>query len=196
MADLTSFLEVKDLVCFRRESAVVGPLSFSVSTGQVLHVVGQNGSGKSSLLQSVVGLWSCYRGCIRCSKATYIGTQRGLRTGLSVWENMQWFQCLQAVTLLDQGASLLQAVRLFKQKDCLVEQLSEGQKQRLSLLRLFVSKRSLWILDEPFLALDDKARLWFTHVLATHLKKGGGVLLSSHQALSGLANATCLELAS
>lgn len=182
---------VKNLACVRNGRIVFKGIDFSLGQGEVLHVHGANGVGKSSLLRAVSGLLEPAEGEVhwlgRLSSADpiafrrsigYLGHKLGLKDRLTVAENVK--------LLMEGGSSLqideaLERLGVLKQKNHLCETLSAGQKQRVALARLLAKKSTLWLLDEPFTAVDSAGIDILDSLIVEHVKAGGMVLLTSHQ---------------
>ncbi len=189
-------LDVVNLSCQRGERRLFSGLTLSVASGKLLAVSGENGSGKTSLLRMLCGLLPPEQGTIRWQgtpvgelgesyrgQFTYIGHLNGLKDDLTPLENLQFAARLAGVEATEAACrEALQAVGLGPQIQRLPSGvLSQGQKRRSALARLWVSMRPLWILDEPFAALDDAATRSLTRRLEAHVKGGGIVVASTHQ---------------
>ena len=189
-------LETIDLACVRGDRALFSGLNAAVAPGQLLAIVGENGSGKSSLLRMLCGLFPRERGVIQWNgtdidqlrddytrNLTYLGHLNGIKDDLTPVENLQ----LSARLFGDDSSVVsvreaLQAVGLGKQTQGLSTRvLSQGQKRRVALARLWLSRRPLWILDEPFAALDEGGVTLLTHRFKRHLDAGGMAVVATHQ---------------
>jgi len=194
-------LEVSGLACSRGDRSIFVDIDFSLSPGEWLHVEGENGAGKTSLLRIVAGLLAPVAGDIRWNGASvrearddyngrmlYLGHAPAIKEELTALENLSAAAAIAGEPRDE--ASLLAALRRvgLKARERLpVRHLSQGQKRRVALARLPVSRARLWILDEPFVALDVAAVKMLKGLLDGHLEGGGMVLLTSHQefALAG-----------
>ena len=148
--------------------------------GELVWLRGQNGSGKTSLLRIVAGLSRPEAGSISVGggrPGAYIGHANALKDDLTVTESLSFLARLHD---LDSGAQgIRDALRT------IVRTLSQGQRRRVALARLALERDpSLWVLDEPFDALDTHGIDAVNRLLAGHLARGGSVLLTSHLALS------------
>lgn len=189
-------LEVSELACARGDRALFSSLNLTVTPGLLLAIVGENGSGKSSLLRMLCGLLPRERGVIQWNgtdidrlkddytqHVTYLGHLNGIKDDLTPSENLQ----ISAQLFGDDqsGASAreaLQAVGLGRHTLKLPTRvLSQGQKRRVALARLWLSKRPLWILDEPFAALDESGTALLTQQFKRHLDGGGMAIVATHQ---------------
>jgi heme exporter protein A len=162
---MISSLTAEKLACARGERKLFEQLSFRVTAGQALAVEGANGAGKTSLLRLLAGFLSPAAGRIvmkigdaqsddaeeRGKQVGWLGHHDGLKPQLTVREQLAFYAGLYAKPA---DAAVLEQVGLTRQADLPCRYLSAGQKRRLALARLLVSQRPLWLLDEPFAALD------------------------------------------
>lgn len=187
-------LEARELLCERDDRILFSELSFRVTAGEWVQITGSNGAGKTTLLRLLTGLARpdagevCWQGQplhqVRDSyhqELLWIGHQPGIKTRLSALENLSFFhhdgdtaQCL---------AALAQA-GLAGYEDIPVNQLSAGQQRRVALARLWLTRARLWILDEPFTAIDVNGVERLTQRMAQHTEQGGIVILTTHQPLN------------
>ena len=189
-------LKVENLTCLRGERQLITELSFAVPQGTLLAVTGENGSGKTSLLRMLCGLLQAEQGRIlwegqdirTCREQylaglIYVGHQNGLKDDLSPIENVTISARLSGEAASEgQGCAALESVGLSRAIHRLPTRvLSQGQKRRVALARLWLMQRSLWILDEPFAALDASATDLLMERLRSHLANGGMVIASTHQ---------------
>jgi len=182
-------LSADSLTCVRGGRTVFSGLSFSVSSGEALSVVGRNGAGKSSLLRVIAGLVHLAAGKLALTggeeeggiaeQAHYLGHQDALKGSLSVAENLTfWVDYLGGVRA-DVGGALA-AVDLSPLAGLPAGYLSAGQRRRLSIARLVAVKRPLWLLDEPTSALDVQSQDRLAGLMRAHLKGGGMIVAATH----------------
>lgn len=191
-------LEIIDLTCQRGGRELFSHLSFTLKFGDALHIQGSNGSGKTSLLRMVAGLSRPEFGVIKwkglnladsreqyTSELLYLGHQPAIKDDLTVAENL-WISVRMGGFYCTQQAlrPALESVGLGKHFSLPARVLSQGQRRRLTLARLWVEKKMLWVLDEPLTALDMQAEELLQQRLAEHLAEGGMLLFTSHQAFS------------
>lgn len=188
-------LEAAHLTCQRGERTLFTNLSFTLGAGELLQIAGPNGSGKTSLLKLLCGLSPPFAGEIRWLGAPargedfrrqlfYLGHQHAVKEELSALENLQISAELADEALSDVDAlDALDRMGLAGREHLPAKVLSQGQKRRVALARLLVSKAPLWILDEPLTALDTAAVDLIQARLAAHLANQGSVVLTTHQAL-------------
>jgi len=189
---------VSNLSCSRGDKRLFSGVSFALQPGEWLHLQGDNGVGKTSLLRLACGLSALEQGDIRWqglsvaknadefrANLAYLGHQLALKEDLSPLENLMTDAAIagRPLTMAQAKAALVQ-LGLKGREHLPVRVLSQGQKRRTALTRLWVSTAKLWILDEPFVALDTAAQNVLSDVINAHLRKQGMVLFTSHQAVS------------
>ncbi len=190
-------LQAQGLACQRGRRSLFGQLSLSVSSGRALQVAGGNGSGKTSLLRLLAGLARPSAGqvlwqgqSIELQREAYAGTllyqghAGGLKAELTPLENLRAELAL-AGTACDSAALLaaLQRWGVAAQARLPLGLLSAGQQRRVALARLLLARARLWILDEPFNALDAAACTQLGQLIGQHLADGGLAVLTRHQPL-------------
>ena len=188
-------LSVSKLCCSRGNQPLFADVSFTLQSGQALHLEGDNGVGKTSLLRMVCGLSPADAGevswqgqGIQKNKAAfhaslfYLGHGLSLKEELTALENLMSDAAVSGRTLSQPQALLALARMGLRGREHLpLRVMSQGQKRRTALARLLASQAPLWVLDEPFVALDAKAVDSLRGLLAEHVGKGGMVLFTSHQ---------------
>ena len=189
-------LEAIDLQCVRGERTLFSGLDFILERGALLRVAGKNGSGKTSLLRIVCGLTPPAHGEIRwegtnvrslkedyAKRLVYIGHANALKDDLTALENLAIASELAGLTV-DTGKAQ-DALDRFGVGMCArlpTRVLSQGQKRRVALARLALSgELPLWVLDEPFTALDVAAVDDLQSLIASHVHRGGSIMLTTHQ---------------
>lgn len=192
-------LEVKQLQCIRGDRELFTDLSFCLETSQLLMLEGANGSGKTTLLRTLCGLYMQEQGEILWNGTSirkldeiyrrellYLGHLNAIKSDLSVLENLRINSRLSNAksdhkVSDDELMQALDTIGLYAFEDFPARQLSQGQKRRVALARLLVNKARLWILDEPFVALDVAAVQLLQTIIAKHVDNGGLVILTTHQ---------------
>ena len=188
-------LKVSGLACSRGERRLFADVSFSLETGEWLHVQGSNGAGKTSLMRLLVGLSPADAGEIKWRgeptpslefrrDLVYLGHHAAVKEDLTPLENLRLAAALDGIAL-DERAALAALIRLGLRgrEDLPVRVLSAGQKRRVLLARLLTRPAMLWVLDEAFNALDVGAVQLLGELIAEHLAAGGMAVLTSHQPL-------------
>lgn len=194
---MSTLLTVKQLVSQRAGRTLFADLSFDVQRGDVLHIEGVNGAGKSTLLRALVGLVQLQAGDIRFfpesdppidandwrQQVLFLGHKPGVKAELTALENVSLQAQLSGVAPIEPW-QLLATVGLLGLEDLPAGQLSAGQQRRIALTRLWYSQAPLWILDEPFTALDTDGIELLQQRFAEHTAAGGAIILTSHQPLT------------
>lgn len=183
--------------CERDDAPLFEPVSLALGAGDIVQLEGANGVGKTTLLRCIGGLSSRWHGeMLWCGESIsrrraefaastiFLGHALGLKAVLSARENLQWWTGLHGIDARNEIDDALARVGLLGYEDSPCYQLSAGQQRRVGLARLFLIDTKVWILDEPFTAIDRRGVAEIEQWIATHAAKGGAVLLTSHQPLS------------
>ncbi len=188
-------LEAIDLECIRGDRRLFRDLSFELKPGELLHLKGHNGSGKTTLMRMVCGLIAPVAGEVRwqgtnirhcredfAAALVYVGHKPAIKADLTGVENLH-INCRLAGQAVSEAEAweTLERIGLRGHEDLPARVLSQGQKKRVALARLLLSRSPLWILDEPFTALDKAAVALLQGVIREHLDRGGMVMLTTHQ---------------
>lgn len=186
-------LSARQLSCVRQDRVLFEQLDLQLHAGEVLQIAGKNGAGKSSLLRILAGLSEpddgeiCYLQQPLAQSADdyadnlcFIGHLAGVQPQLTALENLAFWRACFSLKPFDDWA-LLAMLGLAGLEDIPCQQLSAGQQRRVSLARLWLTSAQIWILDEPFTALDQSAIAALTVRISEHCTLGGAVLLTSHQ---------------
>ena len=195
----TAVLQGRALACTRGERTLFDGLDLDLQGGEALRIGGDNGAGKTSLLRILCGLSTPNAGTVSwggvaigtmredfCRQLTYIGHLSGIKDDLSACENLLLSLRLTGKTIERKAAySALAQMGLDEQADLPTRVLSQGQKKRAALTRLlFSGPTPLWILDEPFAALDQAAQQQLTEIMNRHLDDNGMLIYSTHQEIT------------
>jgi heme exporter protein A len=183
------------LQCRRGGRTLVRDVSFEAGRGQLVELRGSNGSGKTTLIRVLAGLAAPSGGTLYWQGAplargdtayarhmAYLGHQNALGAELSATENLRFFQHLQGGPACE-PAQALQAWGLAHVAHHAVRRLSQGQRRRLALARVWSRQCGLWLLDEPCAALDDEGARLLDARLAEHLQRGGAAVVATHRPL-------------
>lgn len=181
---MTPLLSARGLAVERGDRPLLQNVSLSVFAGQVWQLVGANGMGKTSLLRALSGLARLgVTGDIqRHAPLLYLGHSAALKLSLTATENLRFHPACETSAQPGEIASALAAVNLRGYEDRPVSSLSAGQQRRVALARLVLSPAALWLLDEPFTALDAAGCDWLEHRVREHVAEQGAVVFTSHQA--------------
>ncbi|HIJ37262.1 MAG TPA: heme ABC exporter ATP-binding protein CcmA [Rhodospirillaceae bacterium] len=202
-----STFTAEGLVCVRGERVVFTRLDLSLASGEAMFLLGPNGSGKSSLLRVLAGLLKPAAGRLtwnhqalaedregHAARIHYVGHHDAIKPVLSVMENLRFWGRLHDPLAGDAAVkAALERFGLWHLRQVPGKLLSAGQKRRLNLARLLAAPASLWLLDEPSVALDKASVKTLEAVIAEHRANGGMVILSTHADVS-LPGATELHL--
>jgi heme exporter protein A len=197
MTEKVSLLHARDLSCYRGEVCLFENLGFELSAGEALQVEGANGAGKTSLLRIIAGMTPPDEGDVLWrgesiqdrrsdfnAQLAYLGHHLGLKHELTVEENLRASVVIQgAADSLGRLTDILRQVGLSERADLPVRVLSAGQKQRVALARMLLIGAVLWVLDEPFTALDAGGIGLISDLVGHHLDRGGLAVMTSHQAI-------------
>ncbi len=187
-------LEVHGLACERGERLLFDDLSFSVRGGELLRIAGVNGSGKTTLLRLLCGLALADEGDIHWDgdkvrttseqwrrQTSYIGHNLGVKLELTPLENLEFARAVSGASSTEPLEALLDRVGLYGFEYDPCRTLSQGQRRRVALARLMFTQTRLWILDEPFVALDVAGIEFVASLLKRQTDQGGMVILTTHQ---------------
>ena len=192
-----TLLSASNLTCIREERLLFDQLTIAINSGDIVQVEGPNGSGKTSLLRILSGLSQPYEGEVffnGCSvnscreefhqNLLYLGHLPGVKGEMSAQENLTFNLALHGGNdkTINTEATLAE-VNLTGFEDSLASHLSAGQHRRISLARLYQSNARIWILDEPFTAIDKQGVHALEQLFKAHIAQGGCVILTTHQDL-------------
>lgn len=201
-------LTVNDLHLWRGERHLLRGVSFVLSPGELLQVMGPNGVGKTSLLRCVAGLLPVESGEVKWQRQSiwreseryhdqlaYLAHNNALKADLTAAENLTFGAGIRRVISINDVRHALERLHVAHCHDLPVGALSAGQKRRVALARITLVAASLWILDEPITNLDKAGIATVEQCMAEHLNAGGIILTAAHQALlQGRGGVRTLEL--
>ncbi len=189
-------LEIRNLSCTREDRTLFSGLSFHLTAGQAIQIEGPNGSGKTTLLRMLCGLRLADKGEIYwngcdiseergafLSNLNYIGHAHGVKGELTPLENLRVSQAMAARSNSLPLDDALEKVGLLGFEDVPSRTLSAGQRRRVALARLLINPAPLWILDEPFTAIDIQGQKQIENMITQHVLDGGMAILTSHHPL-------------
>jgi len=188
-------LEVRELECVRGDHRLFKGLNFTLQQEELLYLRGSNGSGKTSLLRTICGLMAPASGQVFWNGKdihtereeynrglTYLGHLNGIKGELNAIENLNYANSLSGIKKsVNEILSALERLGLAGREDLPTKVLSQGQKRRVALARLLLTDSKLWVLDEPFTALDVHAVELLRELIVNHVKSGGMAILTTHQ---------------
>ena len=188
-----SFFEIKNISCIRGNKLLFKNLNFKLNNNQLLVIKGANGSGKTTLLKILSGLLKPISGSIIINKKNiniskdeyfkyfeYIGHENAIKTALTVRENLNFYLKIKRNLATKNFEKAIKIFNLKNLLDIKVENLSSGEKRRVSLSRLILSNSKIWFLDEPTNGLDKINTVNFFKILKQHLQLNGLAIVASH----------------
>ncbi|PIE42651.1 MAG: heme ABC transporter ATP-binding protein CcmA [Gammaproteobacteria bacterium] len=195
-------LQAKDLYCERDDRILFAGLSFAVQAGQILQIEGPNGSGKTTLIRILCGLSQDFEGSLYWQgqpldkvaagfrqSCVYFGHNTGVKLALTAEENLNWMAQIKGLSLgsselAQRIQAVLARVGLLGFEDVPLYTLSAGQKRRVALASLLLEPVPLWILDEPFTAIDKKGVAELEQLIIEQANEGRSVILTTHHELA------------
>ena len=190
---MNTLLQVSNLACKRGDRTLFHGIDFSVDASQICQIVGANGSGKTSLLTILTGLLPPTAGVVQWqgrhvlandleyhAQLNYLAHEPAVKAVFTPWQNLQF-------SLHTESASenaLREALAYVALNDDMhipCNKLSRGQRQRVALARLYLNPKKIWILDEPFTALDPDGFATLQQLIENHCERGGLVIFASHR---------------
>jgi heme exporter protein A len=197
---LPVLISATHLTCIREERLLFDELTLEISAGDIVQVEGPNGSGKTSLLRILAGLSQPYDGEVFYRKELisqcredfqqnllYLGHLAGVKGEMTAQENLNFNLALHGNSIKE-SEQFLSQVNLLGFEDSLASHLSAGQHRRIALARLYQSQAPIWILDEPFTAIDKQGVESLEQLFIKHTQRGGCVILTTHQDLITIDN--------
>lgn len=195
-------LNIEQIRIERDERVLLDGFDLQAQPGELIQIAGPNGAGKSTLLRAIAGLYSEFSGLIQIQGESAAAERRrrvlmwtalaGVKARLDARQNLKWLMDLRG----DQGDldGLLAQVGLYGWEDALAGTLSTGQARRIALASLYANDAPVWLLDEPFNAIDVQGQALLALRIRERLSQGGVVLLATHHTPSDLMPDQVLEL--
>ncbi|MBT3196687.1 MAG: cytochrome c biogenesis heme-transporting ATPase CcmA [Gammaproteobacteria bacterium] len=185
-----------DLECIRGNRLLFSHLNLEIGAGKILQIEGRNGCGKTSLLRLLCGIMLPSEGQILWrgtdinedraefyAESAYLGHHNGTKGELSALENLQFAQALSTPKEGSDLYEILARLSLAGFEDIPCRHLSAGQNRRVALARLLATDATIWVLDEPFTALDRKGIAEIETIFEEHVTQGGTIILTTHHPL-------------
>lgn len=193
---MTEYLSVKNLLIERDDRLLFKNLDFTLTAGDVIQLVGRNGSGKTSLIRTLLGLMPDFDGEL-CWKGKplfqekddffnnllYLGHKASIKSALTAKENLEWLVAPYYKVTDEKIEQALSEVGLRGYEDVECHSMSAGQNRRVALAQLYLLDLPVWILDEPFTAIDLAGVAQLEARIAEHAAQGGAVILTTHHVL-------------
>ena len=187
-------ITANNLTLHRNDTAIFSNISIDILKSQITNIYGHNGSGKTSLLKILVGITEATNGEVKnvsgdtklFNRTIYIGHRYGLKNNLSINENLIYLQSFYVVNeqqLIDKAIDIY---GMTKYKNTLIKYLSHGQQKRASLMKTLITNSKLWIIDEPYGALDDEAIEMFNETAKKHLSNNGSLIITNHKPITNI----------
>ncbi|WP_027965942.1 cytochrome c biogenesis heme-transporting ATPase CcmA [Halomonas halocynthiae] len=205
-------LQARKLACERDDRWLFRDLDLTLNAGEILRIEGPNGSGKTTLLKILSGQLGDYDGELSwcgqpmrqvrrdfLANLIYLGHAPGVKAALTPLENLAWYQALAGEARAGKSGhalrmAALDSIGLGGFEDIPAGQLSAGQQRRVALARLELIPRALWVLDEPFTAIDQNGVAALEARLITHVRRGGSVLVTTHHVMKASARLRSVRL--
>ena len=189
MKQSQSSISINSLYCAIDSKVILSDINFYLISGQSVTITGQNGVGKTLLLNTIMGFKSIFKGKISINKMDlsndpanrqeqlgYYGHKASLHTGLNVMEIVEYWKAYY-----NSNANTFDLIKFWGLPNKTVENCSEGQRKRIALIRLSLMRRNIWILDEPTTNLDLVGKEKFSDIHTSHLRAGGMSIITSHE---------------
>ena len=174
-------LRLESLVVRRGDRALVDALTLEIEPGGLWSLTGPNGCGKTTLLRTIAGFHGECDGTLVAEPFAFLGHRPGLNLLLSPRANLDWYGRLAGTE--PDSIRRLEAVGLAGYAETPCAELSAGQLRRVALARLTLQSEKLWLLDEPYTALDSAGQALLDELLLAHAERGGAALCATHQPL-------------
>jgi heme exporter protein A len=196
-SNLDPILDARGLAVWRGGRCLFRDLGFSVAAGDLLWLRGANGAGKTTLLRVIASLGLADEGGVVRREGVallHLGHLDALKRELTPRENLRAWCALHAAEGAAEVDAALERFGVAASADVPVGQLSAGQRRRVALARLALSRAALWLLDEPTTHLDDQGQGAVAAAIDQQLARGGAVVVASHHALGVRGRVTELAL--
>ena len=183
-------VELKNINLSRNNKEIISDMSLSLYSSSVINIFGQNGSGKTSLLKILVGITEPSSGNViynieeaKQNGISYIGHRYGVKNNLTLNENLLYGNSNYLVEQSDID-EMITKYSMVKFKNYLTKHLSHGQQKKISLMKANMSDAKIWVIDEPYSALDKDAIMILDKSINEHIKNSGSVVMTNHEEIN------------
>ena len=187
-------LLANNIIFNRDNKKILNKINLTLSPKKIIHVTGNNGAGKTTLLKILTNILEPKEGeifwkgknikknpFILYKDLTYIMDKTSANTNLTVDENIFfWMKLFSSLRSIEEIESILKLLSIYDYKNTLVSSLSYGEIKKLELTRLIIEQKKVWILDEPYIGLDQISRNLISETIINHARIGGMVIFTSH----------------
>tara|TARA_Y100001970_G_scaffold248972_1_gene319028 strand:- start:664 stop:1266 length:603 start_codon:yes stop_codon:yes gene_type:complete len=180
---MSSLLESKNLSLMRNDHYIIRDLSIEIFPKTVVNIFGNNGSGKTSILKVLAGITEKTNGEILKNNVDviYVGHKYGLKSNLTIHENLALDNLQNKVIASEEIDNVIKKYQMIYYRDTLVKNLSHGQQKRVCLMRTMIINSNLWLLDEPYSALDSKGVEILNNTIKDAVSNNVAVLMTNHK---------------
>ena len=180
---MSSLLESKNLSLMRNDHYIIRDLSIEIFPKTVVNIFGNNGSGKTSILKVLAGITEKTNGEILKNNVDviYVGHKYGLKSNLTIHENLALDNLQNKVIASEEIDNIIKKYQMIYYRDTLVKNLSHGQQKRVCLMRTMIINSNLWLLDEPYSALDSKGVEILNNTIKEAVSNNVAVLMTNHK---------------
>ena len=180
---MSSLLESKNLSLMRNDHYIIRDLSIEIFPKTVVNIFGNNGSGKTSILKVLAGITEKTNGEILKNNVDviYVGHKYGLKSNLTIHENLALDNLQNKVIASEEIDNVIKKYQMIFYRDTLVKNLSHGQQKRVCLMRTIIINSNLWLLDEPYSALDSKGVEILNNTIKEAVSNNVAVLMTNHK---------------
>ena len=198
-------ISVNSATCYKNNSVIFSDISISLKNSEIIIIMGSNGCGKTTLIKSISGIQNLDSGEIKLNnknianigsdfkeEIVYVGHKNSLNNDLTTIENLEYLSAFDSTIDISNTTNirnLMKNLNIEKYKNYRVSDISEGNKKKISLMRLLLTKKKIWLLDEPMSSLDDESINMLINIFIEHQKKGGLIFLTTHYDFSKKINA-------
>jgi heme exporter protein A len=181
-------IQLKDISLSRNDKSIIRDMSLDINSSTVLNIYGHNGSGKTTLLKILTGITEPTSGEIinnidQHGSFAYIGHKHGIKNNLTLNENLLYGD---SESFYDQNMidKVIDTYNMGKYKNYLAKNLSHGQQKKISLMKANISSSRIWVIDEPYSALDKDSVCIVDQSICDHIKTEGAVIMSNHELIT------------